>query len=339
MDKLRVAVVGAGIYGSNHLAAYTWCPDAELVAVCDLKPELRKKVEDQYHVPTYEQVADMLEHEDVDAVSVATPDPYHAAPALEAIRHDKDVLIEKPLATTLDDARQIIAEADKHGVRVAVDYHKRWDPASIQLKNELADPSCGRIVRGYMSMDDIIDVSTKWFSWSHDSSPVHFLGTHCYDLARWYTGCEVEEVYAVGTKRMLKGMGIDTYDTIQAFLTFADGTNWTIENGWVLPHGFAKNNDGRTQIMCEHRLLRVDSQNRGVETFDDDKCHTPNYCFMQIFDGRPVGFGYDPIYDFVRCIRTGAPFVADAHDGLEAELIAGAVHKSVLTHEAVRIER
>ena len=60
---------------------------------------------------------------------------------------------------------------------------------------------------------------------------------------------------------------------------------------------------------------------------------------MQIFDGRPVGFGYDPIYDFVRCIRTGAPFVADAHDGLEAELIAGAVHKSVLTHEAVRIER
>ena len=110
MDKLRVAVVGAGIYGSNHLAAYTWCPDAELVAVCDLKPELRKKVEDQYHVPTYEQVADMLEHEDVDAVSVATPDPYHAAPALEAIRHDKDVLIEKPLATTLDDARQIIAE-------------------------------------------------------------------------------------------------------------------------------------------------------------------------------------------------------------------------------------
>ena len=60
MDKLRVAVVGAGIYGSNHLAAYTWCPDAELVAVCDLKPELRKKVEDQYHVPTYEQVADIV---------------------------------------------------------------------------------------------------------------------------------------------------------------------------------------------------------------------------------------------------------------------------------------
>lgn len=339
MEKLRVAVVGAGIYGINHINAYKWNPNAKLVAVCDLNESLRKKIEEQFQVKTYEQVKDMLEQEEIDAVSIATPDCYHAAPALEAIRHGKDVLIEKPLATTLEDAREIIAEAKKANVRVAVDYHKRWDPASIQLKNELAKPTAGKPLRGYMSMDDIIDVPTKWFNWADKSSPVHFLGTHCYDLIRWYMGCEVTEIYAVGTKEYLKSQGVDTYDTIQAFLTFENGCHWTVENSWVLPAGFAKNNDGHTQILTTNTLLRVDSQNRGVEIYDGSKCRTPNYCFMQMFEGRPVGFGYDPINDFVRCIQYDLPFVADAKDGLEAEKIAEAVHKSVETANVVKIER
>lgn len=339
MDKLNVAVVGAGIYGINHVNAYLACSDANLAAVCDLNPALRQKIESEFHVKTYADVTEMLEKEAIDAVSIATPDCCHAAPALEAIRHGKDVLIEKPLATTLSDARAIIAAAKEHNVRVAVDYHKRWDPASIQIKNTLAKPSVGTPIRGYMSMDDIIDVPTKWFSWSNNSSPVHFLGTHCYDLIRWYMGCEVTEVYAVGTKKYLPSLGADTYDAISAFLTFENGCHWTVENAWILPNGFAKNNDGRTQILTTNAMMRVDSQNRGVEIFDENKLHTPNYCFMQMFEGRPVGFGYDPIYDFVRCIRTGAPFIADANDGLEAEKIAEAVHKSVETHAVVKIER
>lgn len=339
MDKLRVAVVGAGIYGINHINAHMANSNADLVAICDLNEQLRRKIREEYHVKTYELIKDMLEHEEIDAVSIATPDCYHAEPALEAIHHGKHVLIEKPLATTIEDARAIITAAQKEHVRVAVDYHKRWDPASIQLKNQLARPETGKVLRGYMSMDDIIDVPTKWFSWSDKSSPVHFLGTHCYDLIRWYMGCEVTEVYAVGTKEYLKSMGIDTYDTIQAFLTFENGCHWTVENSWVLPEGFAKNNDGRTQIITTNTLLRVDSQNRGVEIYDAAKGRTPNYCFMQMFEGRPVGFGYDPIYDFVRCLQYDLPFIADAKDGLEAEKIADAVHKSVETSASVKIER
>lgn len=339
MNKLNVAVVGAGIYGINHVNAYLSNPNVNLAAVCDLNEALRKKIEEQYHVKTYEQAEDMLESEEIDAVSVATPDFCHAAPALQAIRRGKHVLIEKPLATTLEDARAIIAEAKKANVRVMVDYHKRWDPASIQIKNELSKPDAGKVIRGYMSMDDIIDVPTKWFNWSDKSSPVHFLGTHCYDLIRWYMGCEVTEVYAVGTKEYLKSMGIDTYDSIQAFLTFENGCHWTVENSWVLPAKFAKNNDGHTQILTTNSLLRVDSQNRGVEIFGDSGYRTPNYCFMQMFEGRPVGFGYDPINDFVRCLQYDLPFIADAKDGLEAEKIAEAVHRSVELTSAVKIER
>ena len=339
MKKLNIAVVGAGIYGKNHLDAYTSNPNVNLVAVCDLKKEITDKVEQDYQVKTYNDMEEMLKSEEIDAVSVATPDPYHKDPVMTAIRYGKDVLVEKPLATTSADAYDIIEAAEKAGVRVMVDYHKRWDPASIAVKNKLADAGTGKPVRGYMRMDNVYDVAINWLNWSSDSSPVHFVGTHCYDLIRWYMGCEVVQVYAVGHKGILQEKGVDTYDSITAILEFENGCTWTVENAWILPNGFAKADDGCSEILCEHAMIRVDSQKRGVEFFDDQKQYTPNICFIQNHNGRAIGFGIDPLNDFVDCILHDKPFVANLNDGLEAELIAEAVHKSADTRQGVKIER
>ncbi|MDX8416348.1 Gfo/Idh/MocA family protein [Absicoccus intestinalis] len=339
MQKLKVAVVGAGLYGRNHLNAYTWNPNAELVAVCDKNKQITDAVERDYKVATYNDVDEMLDSMDIDAVSVATPDPYHKEPVLSAIHHGKDVLVEKPLATSSEDAYEIIDAAKEAHVRVMVDYHKRWDPASIAVKNKLMDKSTGAPIRGYMRMDNIYDVALCWLKWAADSSPVHFVGTHCYDLIRYYMNCDVTEVYAVGHKGILQSKGVDTWDTITANLTFENGCTWTVENAWILPNGFAKADDGCTEILCENEMIRVDSQKRGVEFFDDQKQTTPNVCFIQNANGRPMGFGIEPLNDFVDCILNDKPFYADLNDGLEAELIAEAVHKSASIHQAVKIER
>lgn len=339
MEKLKVAVVGAGIYGRNHLNAYTWNPNSDLVAVCDMNKEITDQVSKEYGVKTYNDIEEMLNNEDIDVVSVATPDPYHKEPVLAAIRHGKDVLVEKPLATSSKDAYEIIDAAEKAGVRVMVDYHKRWDPASIAVKNKLQEEATGKPVRGYMRMDNIYDVALNWLKLSANSSPVHFVGTHCYDLIRFYMGCEVTQVYAVGHKGILKSKGVDTWDTITAILEFENGCTWTVENAWILPDGFAKADDGCTEILCENEMIRVDSQKRGVEFFDSKKLSTPNVCFIQNANGRPTGFGIDPLNDFVYCIQNNKPFYANLKDGLEAELIAEAVHKSAETHQIVKIER
>lgn len=339
MEKLKVAVVGAGIYGRNHLNAYTWNPNSDLVAVCDMNKDITDQVSKEYGVKTYNDIEEMLNNEDIDVVSVATPDPYHKEPVLAAIRHGKDVLVEKPLATSSKDAYEIIDAAEKAGVRVMVDYHKRWDPASIAVKNKLQEEATGKPVRGYMRMDNIYDVALNWLKWSANSSPVHFVGTHCYDLIRFYMGCEVTQVYAVGHKEILKSKGVDTWDTITAILEFENGCTWTVENAWILPDGFAKADDGCTEILCENQMIRVDSQKRGVEFFDSKKLSTPNVCFIQNANGRPTGFGIDPLNDFVYCIQNNKPFYANLKDGLEAELIAEAVHKSAETHQIVKIER
>lgn len=72
MEKLKVAVVGAGIYGRNHLNAYTWNPNSDLVAVCDMNKNITDEVSREYGVKTYNDIEEMLNNEDIDAVSVAT---------------------------------------------------------------------------------------------------------------------------------------------------------------------------------------------------------------------------------------------------------------------------
>ena len=111
MKPLQVAVIGAGIYGQNHLNAYKWNPNANLVAICDKNAEVAERAAREYGAKAYTDMEEMLQKESIDAVSIATPDPYHKEPVLTAIRYGKDVLVEKPLATTSTDAYAIIQAA------------------------------------------------------------------------------------------------------------------------------------------------------------------------------------------------------------------------------------
>lgn len=336
MKQLNVAVVGAGIYGIHHVDVYYQNPYVNLVAVCDYSEEIRKKIKEKYGVNTYADVSEMLENENLDAASIATPDHLHVEPALACIEKGVNLLIEKPLATTVEDCQKIYDAAKENNVRVAVDFHKRWDPAAIFVYNKLR-LSKGYPIRGYMNMDDIIDVPTKWFKWGNSSNPVDFLGVHCVDLIRWYMDCEAIDVYAVGSKKLLPSMGVDTYDSVTSMIRFENGCTWTIENSWILPSGFAKNNDGSTSIITSEELIRIDNQNRGVEYFDNNKLNTPNVFFFNDFHGKVIGFGADPINFFVESLIEEKEFVADVYDGLQAARLTEAIHKSLETGKKVKI--
>ena len=135
MNKvLRVAVVGAGIYGIHHIDAYLQNKRTELVAVCDLSEKIRKLVEERYRIKTYYDVVEMLEKEKLDAISIATPDAYHVQPAMEALKRGLHILVEKPLATTYDDGLKMVNLAKEKGLLLGVDFHKRWDPVAINVR-------------------------------------------------------------------------------------------------------------------------------------------------------------------------------------------------------------
>lgn len=158
MNKINAAVVGAGIYGKHHINAYHYNPWVNLVGFCEINPEIRASVAQEFHIPGFASLAELFAATQVDLVSIATPDPFHFDATIESITAGKHVLIEKPMATTSAECREIIRCAAEHGVKIGVDYHKRWDGMAQHIHHELLKPETGQVLRGYMSMDDIIDV-------------------------------------------------------------------------------------------------------------------------------------------------------------------------------------
>lgn len=195
--------------------------------------------------------------------------------------------------------------------------------------NFLMKLEAGRILRGHISMDDVISVPTEWLDWAGASSPVWFLGSHCFDLVRHLSGQEVVSVYAVGQKRLMVECGLDTFDSVQSLLTMADGSSWVMENSWVLPEGFPKDNDGRIDILCKATYIRSTSQHRGLEITTPGMTLTPNSYFINYRNGVASGFGIDSINDFVRAVIHKAPYPVTAVDGLAVSRICEAVHQSL----------
>lgn len=143
MNKIRAAVVGAGIYGKHHMNAYRHNPDTVLVAICDTDTERCDDLAMAYGVMGYTRLDVLLQEEAIDVVSVATPDPYHTESILTALSHGKHVLAEKPLATSVRECELIVEMAQQQDLLVGVDFHKRWDPAVMLIKAELEKPEAG----------------------------------------------------------------------------------------------------------------------------------------------------------------------------------------------------
>lgn len=334
MKKLTIGVVGAGIYGNYHIHTFACDPNVERVVFCDLNEERRQATAAKYKIDGYAGVKEMIASEKLDAISIATPDPYHFEPAKDAIEAGiKYLLIEKPLATNIEECERLIKLAEENGVRISVDFHKRWDPAYNCIRDEIKKDK-EKIIRGYMALDDIIDVPKKWFAWTDRSSPAWFLGVHCYDLIRYITDSEVEKVYAAGNKEVLKKEGYDTWDNIQAILTMKDGSNWSVETSWILPNTFPKSNDGQLVILTENKYFKNESY-RGVKAFTDKKESIPNYIFMNFSADSASGFGLEPMQEFVSDIIHGREFRTSAYDGLQATRIAQAVHEAAETGNVV----
>ena len=107
----RVGIVGSGIFGQMHLKAFTQLQSegkAELLAIADIVKEKREKAAEEYSVTPYEDYREMIEKENLDAISVVTPDAFHADIATTGLEMGCHVLTEKPIATTMDDCRKIV---------------------------------------------------------------------------------------------------------------------------------------------------------------------------------------------------------------------------------------
>ena len=178
---IRIGVVGAGIWGTMHARAYSQNPQVNLVGICDLDEERGRKVAAQYGIPkVFSQVEELLE-EGLDGISVATPDDAHTSIVLKAAAKGVHILVEKPLATTLEECQLMVDAAEKAGVFLMVDWHNRWNPPYYYAWKTIREGELGDVRYIYYRLSDTVYVPTRMLPWANKSTVMWFLGSHALD--------------------------------------------------------------------------------------------------------------------------------------------------------------
>lgn len=137
MDYVRMGVIGTGMMGQRHCRIYSNLRRTQLVGIYDTKLETGRRVAQQYDVPFYEQLDELLPH--VDAVSLVTPTPYHFDLAMRCLAQGVHVLVEKPITETLAQAETLTQTAEASDLIVQVGHIERFNPTYSELKNVLED--------------------------------------------------------------------------------------------------------------------------------------------------------------------------------------------------------
>ncbi len=265
---IRIGVVGGGTYGESHLTVYKDLEKhgrIQLAALAEADGPRRQQRKDEFGIPVYATHLEMLESEELDGVTVATPDHLHCQIALDVLERGLHCMVEKPLDVTVEGCRQMIAKAEEKGVLLEVDFHKRFDPYHMEMRESFLEGKFGEVEYGYSWMEDKLFVPVSMLqAWSAHSSPVWFLGVHMYDLVRWIMGNpDPVRVYATGEKKKLVAMGIDTYDAVQAQVQFDNGANITFHNSWILPDNFEAVVHQGVKLVGTEGIFECDSQYRG----------------------------------------------------------------------------
>jgi len=336
-ERVSAAVVGVGIWGQNHALVYNDYHRSQLVCVCDQDEARAKEIAARFGCDYTTDLHEIARSSDIEAVSIATPDFAHFAPAMTMIQAGKHVLIEKPLATDLDEAIALARAARTSSAKTMVDFGNRWNPTYMMIKDAVTEGRLGKPYMGYARLSDAIDVATKWFSWSARSGPHWFLLPHTMDIMRWYFAEEPTEVYAHGRKGVLAARGIDTYDSIQALVRF-DQAFATFETSWIVPNSSPNVIDCYLSIYGTEGKAELDADYGGL-AFATDKFTYP---------WAPVGkrnmYGkldhriYEPIKYFIDCIVDDVEPSATLFDGVVNTAMIAATIQSIAERRPIPID-
>lgn len=334
----KIALIGCGTWGANHAMLYFQDPRVELTAVCDQDETKAADVARRYgNVPYFTDYRAMLRETECDAVSIVTPDFAHRECAVYCAGLGKHMLIEKPLATTKEDADCILQAARENNVRVMVDFHNRWNPPFNQMKREIEAGEIGEPYSGYLRLNDCKWVATRMLSWAQKSSILWFLGSHAIDTLRWLFQSEASVVYAVSRKGILQAQGVDTVDLYQYTVTFENGCIAQIENGWVTPDTNPNVNDFTCAILGTKGLFHLNLSNHDlIQRFSDKVC-VPDILVNHYVDDVPSGFAFQSIRHFVDRMIDGKPFGVSLEDAYNNTITLLHVMKSAESGEPMRI--
>ena len=333
-------VIGTGVWGETHLMAYSTHPGVRLACICDLNEELVRQRAEQYGAQSWTtSYEELLARDDIAAVSIVTPDFLHREIAIAAANAGKHILIEKPMATTVEDCQAMIDAAKAAGVKLMVDFHNRWNPAMWNVHQAIANGEVGEPQMLSLRLNDTIYVPTGMLSWGGKSTVVWFLGSHSVDLVRWFFNDEVKRVYSVSRSRVLKAWGLDTPDFFHTILELEGGGVAHVENCWIMSEQLPTVFDFKLELCASDGTLLADvSSHRMVQQYNAKGATYPDVIGATTIQGWPNGFAINSIRHFADCVINDTEPLVTGEDGLRNTRVLVAIHESARTGQPVDVQ-
>lgn len=331
MEKIKMGVIGLGVWGETHISIYEEHPFAEVVAICDKDEATLDRIKKKYpHIKeAYSDYKVMAEKSSCDTVAIVTPDFLHRGIACAFAEAKKNMIIEKPIATNKDDIIAIYDAVKKNKVRAMVDLHNRWNPPFNVAKQKIESGILGDPYTAYIRHSDIKWVATDMLSWSSKSSILWFLGSHSLDSLRWLFNDEVKRVYCVKRKGILSGLGIDTDDIFLSTIEFQNGGIAHMENGWITPNGNMNVNDFCFSVLCTKGMVSSNlSSHNVIQMVTEERTTTPDFLVSHYVFDRCRGLAYESIRDFIDRLIDGRDFRVSMEDAKNTALGILAIHES-----------
>lgn len=227
MEKLKTGLVGCGKVADFHANAYAALEESEFTAVCDNNEARAEAFAKRYGVKAYTDVREMIQDAGLQVVSICTPHPLHAKLAAAAADSGCNVLIEKPLASSLEDCDRIIEAGDRNHVQIGTLVQRRFYRPCMRIRKTIDDGKIGKPILGILTMlgwrDKKYYKSDPWRgTWKGEGGGVMVnQAAHQLDLLQWYMGGDIDEVY--GVWRNMNHPYIEVEDTAVAVVKFKNG--------------------------------------------------------------------------------------------------------------------
>ncbi len=314
MTKLGVAVIGTGQWGKNHARVYKELPSTELIAVCDVNLQRAKTMAQQYGVKAYSDSNQMLKDKAIEAVSICTWSTILAKEALKALHADKHVLVEKPMATTPQQAEKLVQTAKENSLHLTVGFLMRFIPGLQHIRKSVENKKIGELVCATAKR------VSQWPERIGDVGVVKDTAIHDIDVMNYIFNQYPTSVYAkMGSLKIKK-----FEDYAQIMLTYEDDKTAFIESNWLTPYKTRS-----LTVTGSEAIMRLDyiTQDFWIEQKTENV--QPRLPFQEPLKAE--------LQHFADCIVEKKQPLVTGEDGVKALQVATAAIQSSAKNRAIQL--
>jgi predicted dehydrogenase len=336
--NVKAGIVGLGFMGRRYAEFLHKLRGVEITAVCDIRPEIAAECAEMTGARAFSDAEALTTSADVDAVFVCTPEDKHVAVSLAAINAGKAVMIEKPLAHSLEAANAIVEAARSKNALVMVGHLLRFEPRWAAAKRVIAAGDIGEVVSiATRRVGNVLDQSILG---GRTTIPLYY-GVHDLDIVRWFANAEATSIFASRRTGALRQLGYPIDDLYCAVLEFENNILATAELGWHVPASAVTAPTAGITVVGTKGWLKVEQADTGLQFLAESRQSGVHpiidVTFWPEVHGIAGGALANELSHFLDCARKDAQPIITLDDAYEALRLSLAMEASADQKQVVQL--